>query len=562
MGIPCVVHESNAFPGITIKMLAKSVKTVMLAVEDAKKYFDESVNIVMTGNPVRPEILEVDRAAARQRLGLDERPVVLSFGGSLGAENLNKAMLTVLKDSAESGKVQHIHGYGQLDRTYPEKLKEMGFQNARIEFAYDFPKGGWDNQMNYVAMTAPYYCSFAANPKAWSGSTDGLVKGECVVLEANTKEDLEKYKGKLAGKIVLMPATQTYEMSFEPLATRYTQEQLDEMEKDPRPRAMRRRISGGNWLAARELQQAMAQMLKDEKVLAVVSGGGTFNVPSSRGVQYKVGDPEPTPEIVLPIEDHGRMARMIANGTKVEMEMNIKNVFTNNQKINNVVAEIPGTDPKLKDEVILLGAHLDSWHGGTGGADNASGCIVMMEALRIIKEMGIQPKRTIRIALWGGEEQGLYGSRGYAENYLFDSKKGKVLPGYENFALYLNMDNGSGRFRGIYLEENDMAVPFFKTWMEPIESLGFTTLTLRKTSGTDHLSFTRFGLPAYQFIQDELEYDRTYHTVMDTFERLSLSDLQVDAVMVAWLALNAAMDSERIPVLPGYPEKAKQQQRR
>ena len=443
-----------------------------------------------------------------------------------------------------------------------EKLKEMGFQNARIEFAYDFPKGGWDNQMNYVAMTAPYYCSFAANPKAWSGSTDGLVKGECVVLEANTKEDLEKYKGKLAGKIVLMPATQTYEMSFEPLATRYTQEQLDEMEKDPRPRAMRRRISGGNWIAARELQQAMAQMLKDEKVLAVVSGGGTFNVPSSRGVQYKVGDPEPTPEIVLPIEDHGRMARMIANGTKVEMEMNIKNVFTNNQKINNVVAEIPGTDPKLKNEVILLGAHLDSWHGGTGGADNASGCIVMMEALRIIKEMGIQPKRTIRIALWGGEEQGLYGSRGYAENYLFDSKKGKVLPGYEKFALYLNMDNGSGRFRGIYLEENDMAVPFFKTWMEPIESLGFTTLTLRKTSGTDHLSFTRFGLPAYQFIQDELEYDRTYHTVMDTFERLSLSDLQVDAVMVAWLALNAAMDSERIPVLPGYPEKAKQQQRR
>ena len=442
-----------------------------------------------------------------------------------------------------------------------EKLKEMGFQNARIEFAYDFPKGGWDNQMNYVAMTAPYYCSFAANPKAWSGSTDGLVKGECVVLEANTKEDLEKYKGKLAGKIVLMPATQTYEMSFEPLATRYTQEQLDEMEKDPRPRAMRRRISGGNWLAARELQQAMAQMLKDEKVLAVVSGGGTFNVPSSRGVQYKVGDPEPTPEIVLPIEDHGRMARMIANGTKVEMELNIKNVFTNNQKINNVVAEIPGTDPKLKNEVILLGAHLDSWHGGTGGADNASGCIVMMEALRIIKEMGIQPKRTIRIALWGGEEQGLYGSRGYAENYLVD-KKGKVLPGYENFALYLNMDNGSGRFRGIYLEENDMAVPFFKTWMEPIESLGFTTLTLRKTSGTDHLSFTRFGLPAYQFIQDELEYDRTYHTVMDTYERLSLSDLQVDAVMVAWLALNAAMDTDRIPVLPGYPEKAKQQQRR
>ena len=157
---------------------------------------------------------------------------------------------------------------------------------------------------------------------------------------------------------------------------------------------------------------------------------------------------------------------------------------------------------------------------------------------------------------------GLYGSRGYVESYLYNTKKGKVLPGYEKFALYLNMDNGSGRFRGIYLEENDMALPFFSTWMKPVESLGFTTLTLRKTGGTDHQSFTRYGLPAYQFIQDELEYNRTYHTVMDTYERLSLPDLQVDAVIVAWLALNAAMDTDRIPVIPGYPEKVKAQQQR
>ena len=150
----------------------------------------------------------------------------------------------------------------------------------------------------------------------------------------------------------------------------------------------------------------------------------------------------------------------------------------------------------------------------------------------------------------------------YAENYLYDAKKGKARADFNNFALYLNMDNGSGRFRGIYLEENDMAVPFFEAWKKPIESLGFNTLTLRKTGGTDHQSFTRYGLPAYQFIQDELEYDRTYHTVMDTYERLSLEDLKVDAVIVAWLALNAAMDDARIPVLPGYPEKVKNQQRR
>ncbi|MBO5699920.1 MAG: M20/M25/M40 family metallo-hydrolase, partial [Bacteroidales bacterium] len=317
---------------------------------------------------------------------------------------------------------------------------------------------------------------------------------------------------------------------------------------------MRRRMDGGNWMAQRELQAAVTKMLKEENVLAIVSSGGTFNVPSSRGVQYKVGEPEPTPEIVLPLEDHARMARMLSKGQKVEMELNVKNIFTDNQKINNVYAEIPGTDPKLKNEVVLLGAHFDSWHGGTGAADNASGVVVMMEALRIIKALGIQPKRTIKIALWGGEEQGLYGSRGYAEQKLYDTKKGKKLPGYDNFALYLNVDNGSGRFRGIYLEENDMAVPFFEAWKKPVESLGFNTITLRKTSGTDHQSFTRYGLPAYQFIQDDLEYDRTYHTVMDTYERLSIEDLKVDAVIVAWLALNAAMDDARIPALPGYPK--------
>ena len=443
----------------------------------------------------------------------------------------------------------------RAEKMVVEKLAELGLSNPRVEFASDFTKGGWDNQMNYVAMTAPYYCSFAANPKAWSGSTNGLVSGECVLFDVQTKADLEKYRGKLAGKIIIMPATQTYEMKFTPLATRITDEQLEEIARDPRATSSaRRRFSMGNWQATRELQQAISSFLKEENVLAIVSGGGTFNVPSSRGTQYKVGEPEPTPEIILSIESHGRMARMLAKGEKVSMELNIKNVFTDNQRINNVVAEIPGTDPKLKNEVILIGGHLDSWHGGTGGADNASGCIVMMEAMRIIKALGIQPKRTIRIALWGGEEQGLYGSRGYADQYLYDSKKRKALAGYKNFALYLNMDNGSGRFRGIYLEENDQAVPFFEAWKKPIESLGFTTLTLRKTGGTDHMSFTRLGLPAYQFIQDELEYDRTYHTVMDTYERLSISDLKTDAVIVAWLALNAAMDSERIPVLPGYPE--------
>ena len=437
-------------------------------------------------------------------------------------------------------------------------LKAMGLSNPRAEYAFDFAKGGWDNEMNYVAMTAPYYTSFAGNPKAWSGSTNGLVKGECVLIDAQSVADLEKYKGKLAGKIVLMPATQTYQMNFNPLATRFTEEELAELAKDPRPTSNSRipSINRSAMTASRELQTAITNMLKEEKPLAIISGGGTFNVPSSRGVTYKVGDPEPTPEVILPIEDHGRMARMIAKGEKVEMELNIKNTFTDNQRINNVIAEIPGTDPKLKNEVVLIGAHFDSWHGGTGGADNASGCVVMMEAMRIIKELGIQPKRTIRLALWGGEEQGLYGSRGYANINLYDSAKGKKLAGYDDFVLYLNMDNGSGRFRGIYLEENDQAVPFFEAWKKHIESLGFNTLSLRRTGSTDHVVFNGLGLPAYQFIQDELEYGRTYHTTMDTYERLSIEDLKVDAVIAAWIALSAAMDEGRIPTKPGLPAPA------
>ena len=444
------------------------------------------------------------------------------------------------------------------------KLAELGLTNPRAEKATDFAKGGWDSEKNYVAMTAPYYCSFAANPRAWSGSTKGLVKGEVILIETPTSEaDLAKYRGKLGGKIVLMPVSQTYQISFDPLAYRYTDEELALMETDSRPgRHNYRRTSGGGgiqmsreqMMKLREIQQEFNKMLQTEGVLAIINTRGTFNVTNGTGVSYKVGDPEPTPEIMVPLEDGGRMARLIKRGEKVEMELEIKNVFTDNQQINNVVAEIPGTDPKLKDEVVLIGAHLDSWHGGTGGADNSSGCVVMMEAMRIIKALGVSPKRTIRIALWGGEEQGLYGSRGYLQNYLYDAQNNKKLPGYDKFALYLNMDNGSGRFRGIYLEQNDLAVPYFKEWMKGIESLGFKTLSPRQTGSTDHVTFDRVGLPAFQFIQDELEYDRTYHTTMDTYERLSIDDLKLDAAMVAWIALSAANDSGRVPVKPGYPK--------
>ena len=431
------------------------------------------------------------------------------------------------------------------------KLRELGLSNPRSAFAMPFTRGGWDVVKTYAAMTAPYYCAFSVNPRAWSGSTDGLVRGECILFNVQTKEDLEQYRGKVAGKILLMPSMQNTDIKFEPLASRYTEEELEELTRDNRANGRAGRYGGRpnfDFRAYMELRSLVAQFYAEEKPLCVVNGSGSFNVPSGSGVNYKYGDPEPVPEINMPVEDHARMVRLIEKGQQVEMELELINQFTDDCEVHNIYAEIPGTDPKLKDEIILLGGHFDSWHGGTGAADNASGCIVMMEAMRILKELGFKPKRTIRLALWGGEEQGLYGSRGYLEQYLY--KDQKKLPGFDKFALYLNMDNGSGRFRGIYLERNDAAFAFFQAWMKAVESLGFNYLSPRTTGGTDHQTFTRFGLPAYQFIQDELEYGRTYHTIMDTYERLSLSDLRVDATIVAWLAACAANDPGRIPVYP------------
>ncbi len=443
----------------------------------------------------------------------------------------------------------------RADSLMIEKLGELGLSNPRSAYAGAFTRGGWDVVKTYAAMTAPYYCAFSVNPRAWSGSTDGLVKGECVVFNAQTKEDLEQYRGKLAGKILLIPSTQNVEIRFDPLASRYSEEQLETLTKDNRADARSSFPGGGSfgrairdYRAMMELRQAMADFYKAEKPLCIVNGSGTFNVPSGSGVNYRAGDPEPIPELAMPLEDLNRMVRLIQNGCPVEMELELINRFSDDREVHNLYAKIPGTDPKLKDEIVLIGAHFDSWHGGTGAADNASGCIVMVEAMRILHDLGFKPKRTIRLALWGGEEQGLFGSRGYLEQYLY--KDGQKLPGFDKFALYLNMDNGSGRFRGIYLERNDAAFPFFEEWMKSIESLGFQYLSPRTTGSTDHVTFNRLGLPSYQFIQDALEYGRTYHTIMDTYERLSLSDLRLDATIVAWLVACAANDPGRIPVYP------------
>jgi Zn-dependent M28 family amino/carboxypeptidase len=312
-------------------------------------------------------------------------------------------------------------------------------------------------------------------------------------------------------------------------------------------------------MAQRQLRTKIGELLKSEGVAVILNSAGTYNIPRSTGTGYNSGDPEPVPELNLPIEAHGRMERLIRKEVPVEMEIEILNKFIPAPKVYNVIGEIPGTDKLLKNEVVLIGAHYDSWHGGTGAADDASGCLVMMEALRILKSLNVAPRRTIRIALWGGEEQGMYGSRGYVDKYLVDPKTNENKPDFNGFAAYFNMDNGSGRYRGIYLQQNEMVRPIFEQWLEPFESLGCSTITLRNTGGTDHQSFDRYGLPAFQFIQDEIEYGRGYHTVMDTYERLVMTDLRVNAIITATFAYNAAMRDQKLPRKPEMRPRGEQQ---
>ena len=243
--------------------------------------------------------------------------------------------------------------------------------------------------------------------------------------------------------------------------------------------------------------------------------------------------------------------RLIEDGIKVEIEADIKTEFFDKDLQGyNVIAEIPGTDPKLKDEIVMLGGHLDSWHGATGATDNAAGCSVMMEVVRVLKTLNVQPRRTIRIALWSGEEEGLLGSRAYVKNHFADTANGQwvLKPEHSKVSAYYNLDNGTGKVRGVYLQGNEDERAIFAKWLEPFNDIGAKTITINNTGGTDHLSFDRVGIPGFQFIQDEIEYDtRTHHTNMDTYDHLVPDDLKQSAVIIATFVYNTAQRDEKMP---------------
>jgi len=442
-----------------------------------------------------------------------------------------------------------------------EELTRMGLKNARLEPWGDFGKG-WEQQKCYVAMRSPYYVPLIAQPLAWTGSTpgDGEVMGEVVLIKAADTTELLQYAGKLKGKIVMQWSDAELKPSFDPDGDRFTDAELAKMAEaaaGPNQGAQRQNANQQgrqDRMRIFQLQRRIRDMISAEQpalVLQINARGNDGTIFVSSGGSYAKDASEAPASVMLSSDDYLRIQRLVSAGEKVVIEADIKSRFYDTDiKGYNVLAEIPGTDPKLKEEVVMLGGHLDSWHAGTGATDNAAGCSVMMEAVRILMASGFKPKRTIRIALWSGEEQGLHGSRNYVKNHFAEEKDGKwvIKPEQSKISAYYNLDNGTGRIRGVYLQGNEAARAIFSNWLEPFADKDAKTLTINNTGGTDHLAFDGVGIPGFQFIQDQVEYNtRTHHTNMDTYDHLVPDDLKQAAVIVASFVYNTAQRSEKIP---------------
>ncbi len=437
-------------------------------------------------------------------------------------------------------------------------MKDWGMKNVALDEWGPFGRG-WELKHFQMHCEAPTYFHVIAYPKAWSPSTKGLVKGEVIYLNASSEEDLVKYKGKLKGKFVLIDTLRTLKEWEEPLAVRYSSEQLLDMANAgvPARRPFRNFPESG-----RNFVRVLRDFIHAEQPLATIdrSFKGDYGTVFVSGASARAGSAyadtaQVLPQVTMAVEHYNRIFRMVARGIPVTLSMDLRAVYTNPDKMeHNIIAEIPGTD--LKDEVVMFGGHFDSWHAGTGATDNAAGSAVMMEVARIlletIKETGVQPRRTLRIALWTGEEQGLYGSRGYVRKHFADTDQlgnlQNVKAGHGKISAYYNLDNGTGRIRGVYLQGNEQIAPIFREWLDPFRQMGATTLTLQNTGGTDHLAFHAVGVPGFQFIQDGVAYsNRTHHSNMDMFDHLVEDDLKQAATVISYFVWQTAQRDEMLP---------------
>ncbi len=446
------------------------------------------------------------------------------------------------------------------------EMKKWGLTNPRLESWGPFGRG-WTNDKFYAQVTGPVPFPVIGYPQAWTPGTNGLVKSEVIYVKINAEADFATYKGKLQGKIVMLSPMREVAAQFTALGTRLSDEALERMAQAPMPGAPGAGGRGGAGgvrvvpppapvtaadsarVRQQQAQQALAAIatrrqafILDEGVAAILEpgrgdGGTVF---TNNGQSRDPKTPYKIPLVAMAIEHYGRIFRVLEKGIPVPMELEIKNTFYDNDLNSfNIIAEIPGTDPKLKDEVVMLGAHFDSWHAGTGATDNAAGSATMMEAMRILKAIGANNKRTIRIGLWTGEEQGLIGSRAYVRDHF--GTRDSVKPEAAKFSVYLNLDNGTGAIRGVYQQGNADAAPVFREWMKPFADKGIKTLTPSNTGGTDHQAFDGVGLPGFQFIQDGIEYGtRTHHSSMDTYERVQAEDMKLNSAVLAAFAIHAA----------------------
>lgn len=499
-----------------------------------------------------------------------QEPVDAAMNAKLREEGLNHSKVMEIAFNMTDVAGPRLTGSPGLKRAQDwavRQLTEYGMANAKREpWGQKFGKG-WEVQKNYAAITVPYYHAIIAVPKAWTAGTNGPIKGEVILVKADTTSDLEKYKGKLAGKIIIMEAAALPERAILADMSRYSDAKLDSMDKEhmaaargfggaPGARRGGPGGPGGNPQFAALMRQqrmrgAITAFLKNEKVGLILSQarGKDGTVFTTNGASYRDTAQIAGAELETSAEDYQRILRLVRAGHKVEMEADIKTqFFTDDMQGYNVVAEIPGTDKSLKDQIVMIGGHFDSWHGGTGATDNAAGSAVMVEAMRILKAVGYKPKRTIRIALWSGEEQGLFGSKYYVANHFADVADMKLKPEHSKLSAYYNLDNGTGKIRGIYLQGDSVTRPIFQAWLAPFKDLGAWSVDVNNTGGTDHQSYDAVGLPGFQYIQDGMDYNtRTHHSNQDTYDRLVEADLKQAATIVASFVYHTAERKEMIP---------------
>ncbi len=477
--------------------------------------------------------------------------------------NNSKVMETMYQLTDENGpRLTGSPGMKHAEAWAKERLQSWGLENVAIEPWGGFGKG-WETKKCYIAMTAPYYQQLIGIPRAWTPGTGGQVSGKAVLVKIDSFGDMRRYMGQLKNKVVvLQPAANENKINFTADAKRLSDDDLAKTTADPHTEDGVASTNAKAPAAPPRLpRQKIDSFLMAEGAIAVLSGGrGTMGtVFTSNGASRAWDAPTVLPELEMGAEHINRLVRLLDAGKEVSLEMDVNNEFIKTDSIeNNVVAEIPGTDPKLKGELVMLGAHMDSWHAATGATDNGAGTGVMMEVMRILKAIDVKPRRTIRLVLWSGEEQGLLGSRAYVKNHFGDRMTMALKPDQEKVSAYYNLDNGGGKIRGIYLQGNDELRPLFESWLEPFHDLGATAVTIRNTGSTDHISFDEVGIPGFQFIQDPLDYGtRTHHTNMDTYERLNGSDLMQASVIIASFVYNTAMRDEKLPrkPLPPAPKK-------